>query len=284
MSTLEVAQPGTTPPRTIPLPEPSPLGKLRAILMGPLFVTLDVGIFLLIWQILQSNPNSPIKAEWVPPPSAIASAFWELVATGTLWPHLGFSLTNYLLGVGASIIIGIPVGMLLGANRTGRTIGGAYVWVLYSTPIVAIQPILTIIFGYRAEAKIVLITLISVFAVIVNMMDGMATMDQSLLKAGRVFGASRLQLFTKVIAPALTPWLINGARYAAIRGLIGLLISEIYGSFLGVGTLIIRAAEEQRAATSYAAIIVIVLMATSVVVAFNSLERLLSRWRTPVII
>ena len=281
MSSIPMS-PSGVPQRVIALPEPTTWEKIKLLVSGPLFVALDLSVFLIIWQIFQSNPDAWIKPEWVPPPSAIGEALWRSVLNGQLVNHFSFSLTNYVLGVGAAIAIGIPVGLLLGANRTGRTIGGAYVWVLYSTPIVAIQPILVIAFGFGAAAKIFLICIISVFAVIVNTMDGMATMDQSLLKAGRVFGATRMQLFRKVIAPSLIPWLINGMRYAAIRGLIGLLLSELYGSFRGMGTMIIRAAEIQDTATSYAAIFVIVLMAVSVVSFFNTMEKRLSPWKQAV--
>ncbi|HMQ34416.1 MAG TPA: ABC transporter permease [Chloroflexaceae bacterium] len=266
-------------PRSVPLPEPSPLRMLLLRTGDMLFQIVNLGIFFALWEWMQTSAWTPIKPEWIPPPSAIVGAIAKSLANGELVRHASYSINNYAIGLGVAIAIGIPVGLIIGSTPLLRGIGGAYVWALYTMPIIAVQPILIIILGFGAATQIFLITLMSTFPVIINTMDGMATLDQSLLRAGKVFGASRAKMFTRIVVPSIAPWILTGMRLAAVRGLLAMLIAELFGSLQGLGFMIIRASEVQDTPTAYAAIAVIVALSMGVVYLFNALEAWLTPWR-----
>jgi NitT/TauT family transport system permease protein len=266
-------------PRDLPLPEASRFETIRER-YGDLFLLIfDVGLFMVLWQVVQTGSKPIIDPRWIPAPSVIAQAFVENLMSGQLFKHAAFSFTNYGIGVAISILIGIPLGMFLGSTPTVRAILGTYVWAAYSTPIIAFQPVLIILFGFGMEAKVVLIAALSIFPILINTMTGVATVDQVLLKAGRLFGANRYQLFTKIVLPFTVPWIVAGVRLAAIRGLLAMLISELYGSTKGLGFMVIRAAETMDTPTSYSAIVVVVVFSVALQQVFTRIENRLSPWR-----
>jgi len=266
-------------PRELPLPEPTSWQKINQRFGGLIFLVVDLGLFTIAWQLVQSSAHPLVDPRWIPAPSQIVNAFMVNLANGQLYEHASFSLANYAVGMAFSIVVGIPVGLLLGSTPTMRAILGSYVWAAYSTPIIAVQPILIIIFGFGMTAKVVLITALSIFPILINTMTGVATTDSVLLKAGKLFGANRRQMFTKIILPFTLPWIVAGVRQAAIRGLIAMLISEIYGSTRGLGFMVIRASETMDTPTSYAAIAVVVVISVAIQLLFTDLEKRLAPWR-----
>ena len=154
-----------------------------------------------------------------------------------LLKHTIFSLTNFVIGYLLAVVVGIVFGLALGLFRTFHTMAGPLVWVSYATPRSAIAPILIMALGFGYESKVAIIFLFAVFPILINVWVGARSVDQSLLRAGRIFGAKRLDLYTKVVLPSILPYLLIGLKLGVSRGIIGIVIAEFLGSPGGVGYL-----------------------------------------------
>ena len=160
-----------------------------------------------------------------------------------------------------------------------RQVAQTFVWIGYSTPTVAILPILTVILGMGLDAKVTLVALATFFPVAINILNGIATIDPVLLKAGRVFGANRWQLFTKITLPALLPWILTGLRIASRRGLTAVIVAELFGSTRGLGYMVRLEADRFQSAKSYAAIVMLCVIALILLNGLSWIEERATPWR-----
>lgn len=257
---------------------PAPLGVALWRRFGRALVTIvNVGAFLLLWEWAVASGGIP--ALFVPRVSDIGRAIGTMANNGQLALHVSYSATNFVWGFGLACIVGIPLGLLMGASRWVDAIFGPYVWALYATPRIALQPLFILWLGFTVESKVLLIFLSAVMPIIITSMDGVKTVDASLLKAARVFGASKLQLYTRVILPFTVPFIMTGLRQGVGRGLIGLLVSEMFGSARGVGYIIARAGQNMDAPEMFAMLVLLVAFSVVLVYVMAVLEKRVAPWR-----
>jgi NitT/TauT family transport system permease protein len=105
------------------------------------------------------------------------------------------------------------------------------------------------------------------------------TTEKSLLSAARVFGASRVDLYRKVVFPYTLPFIISGIQQGIGRGLIGVVIAEIFGGSRGLGYLIQRAADTFNSSLMYAVLILLVIVSLSLINFTRWLEAYVAPWR-----
>src|SRR5260370_18837388 len=116
------------------------------------------------WEILGRDIN-PVFGSY---PSAIAEAFWQLARTGKLWTALLDSLRPFLLGYGLAIVVGIPIGLVIGRFRTVEAAIGIYITPGYAIPLVALRPLLVLLLGLGFAVQVAIVFLMSVFPVCIN--------------------------------------------------------------------------------------------------------------------
>ncbi|WP_448627651.1 ABC transporter permease [Geodermatophilus sp. URMC 64] len=239
---------------------------------------LNLGIFFTLWEILART--EVINPLFFPKISDTFSAMFEGFADGTIPPELWHSISNLLIGLAISAAIGIPVGLFMGASRTADLILSPYVWAMTSLPRVALIPLLILILGFGNEMQLTIIVLSAVFPIMVNCMAGVKTVDPSLVRAGRVFGTSRAQMYSKIILPFTLPFVVSGINQGIARGLVGMLIGELLGGGgNGLGFLLDRAGDQFDAPMLYATLIILAVMSVSLVQLMNWLERRVAPWR-----
>lgn len=198
-----------------------------APLRNTAITVVNLAVFFVLWELVA-------RAEWINPLffpriTDTFSTMFNGFATGVIWPQLSHSLQNFLIGMLISAAIGIPVGLLMGANKVADVILSPYVWAMTSLPRVAFIPLLILIMGFGNAMQLTIIVLSAVFPIMVNCMAGVKTVDPSLLRAGRAFGANRIQLYGKIILPFTLPFVISGVNQGIARGLVGMLIGELLG-------------------------------------------------------
>jgi ABC-type nitrate/sulfonate/bicarbonate transport system permease component len=237
----------------------------------------NIVIFLTIWETVAKHEL--INPLFFPAPSDTWAALREGFADGTLPEALAWSLRCFAIGMVAAAIVGIPIGLLMGSSPAAYTLLSPYVWSMASLPRVAITPLLILIFGFSQMAELVLIFLSALFPIVINCMAGPKTVDPSLLRAGRVFGASRLALYAKVVFPFTLPFIISGLNQGLTRGLVGMVIAEIFGGNNGLGYVIQRAGETFESPTLYAALLLLVVVSLSLVQLLRWLEIRVAPWR-----
>jgi len=211
--------------------------------------------------------------------TAIVDQTWELALNGELWKHMSFSAVNGAVGFLLAAATGIPFGLLLGASKTVDRILGPYIWAAFSTPRLALLPLITVTLGFGMASKVLLVFLGSFFVIVINTWAGVRTVEDSLVKAGRVFGANRLQIFTKIVVPYTLPFIVVGLRLGITRALVVNLVSEMIASSRGMGYVVMRAVDEFNPAKLWSMILLLVLISMTLVTAFRKMEAWVAPWR-----
>jgi NitT/TauT family transport system permease protein len=212
-------------------------------------------------------------------PSAIWARALVLMGTGELQKHTGTSTIEFLVGFGIAAVVGVVFGLLLATSETLRAIASPWVSAIYSTPTVALSPLLILWFKLGLESKVVVVFLVAVFPVLVNTQAGIENTDERLVETARAFGAKRLQIFTKVLLPSAVPFIVAGLRLGIGRGLVGVVVAELFGATSGLGYFINVASQVFDMAGLFAAVVILAgagVISTEVIKVF---ERRLAPWR-----
>ncbi|MFP3915483.1 MAG: ABC transporter permease [Actinomycetota bacterium] len=259
------------------------------------FVTvINLAVFFTIWELF---------ALYGPIPSLIFPRFTEVVDSlkigwlggGNLEGNNNRMLADFVIvqnfwetlrvyGISMAIAIGfgIPIGLLMGARKWLDAILSPYVWTLSSLPRIAIYPILVMFIGIGSEIKYALVILTAIFPVIINTWAGVKTTEQSLINAAKMFGASRSQIYRKVILPYTLPFVVTGVQLGLSRGLVGVVLAEFLTGatrFGGIGWLVFRAANAFNAPLTYAALLSLAVFALILVQGTRSMEAKIAPWR-----
>jgi ABC-type nitrate/sulfonate/bicarbonate transport system permease component len=148
-----------------------------------------------------------------------------------------------------------------------------------SLPRVALIPLLVLWLGLGVESKIAVVFLGAFFSVIIPTVQGVRTVDRRFLDVAHSFGASQLRLFTSVVGPSTIPFIVTGLRLAVGRGLIGVIVGELYSQTNGLGVMIVRANENIQPDRMFFAIGIFTTAGIIAVVGLGRLERRFDRWR-----
>lgn len=193
-------------------------------------------VLLVIWEIYGRNVNKALFA----PPSAVVLAGIDMIRTGELWHYLQGSLQVLIIGFAISVVIGIPIGVAIARSKIVGYALDWYIDAFNSTPNVALVPLITLIFGFDVTAKVIVVVLSAVFAVIVNTEQGVKNVDRKLLEVAQSFRSSERQLWGDVVIPSALPYIAAGLRLAVGRALVGMVVAEFFTSVTGIGYLIVR--------------------------------------------
>ena len=238
---------------------------------------INVSIFFSIWEVVARS--GAVSHLLLPPVSEIISETLKLVQSGLLAKNLQFTATNFVVGFAISVVVGIPLGLALGASKTMDRILGPYLWALYSTPRLALLPLITVAIGFGWESKVLLIFLGAVFMIIMNTWAGVKTVDPSLVRAAQVFGANRIQIFTQVVVPFTMPFIAEGLRLGITRAIVTTLVAEMLASSQGIGYLVMRSADSFNTAQMFSLIMMLVFFSVGAVSAMRRVESWLAPWR-----
>lgn len=224
----------------------------RAPILGVGFSLL----LLLIWEYV-TDAGFVGKIFLVSPTTVVRRAYVMFFVTGEIYPHLSVSGEEAVLGFAAALLVGVPVGLLVGSSRNARFALEPTLTALYSTPSIALLPLFLLWFGIDLTSKIVLIFLAGVFPIIINTDAGVQNTDPKLVEAARSFGAQRHQILTKIVLPSSLPFIIAGVRLAIGRILITVVVAEFFGALAGIGYLIVNAGNTYDTATLFVGVAII---------------------------
>jgi putative hydroxymethylpyrimidine transport system permease protein len=211
----------------------------------------------------------------VPSPAEIGEAAWE--NRSLLAENAWVTLQEILLGFGCALLAG--VGFAVAMHFSGFVLRATYPLVIASQtiPIVAIAPILVIWFGFGIAPKLIVIALICFFPIVVNTLDGLASVDRAQVRMLRTLDASRTDIFRHLELPSALPYLFSGAKIAVAVAVIGAVFGELVGSDAGLGHAIQVGTAQLLTARVFAAVLILSLMA----IALFGLVAALERWAVP---
>ena len=236
-------------------------------------------IFLVAaWELLLTYVF-PVNPFFFTKPSLIAEAFKEQIQGAKLWHDLAISSRAFLWGFSFAVIVGIPVGLVMGWRRRVEYALDPFLTAMYASPLVALAPLLIIVFGVGVLGKAALVFLLSVFPFVFNVFAGVKSTDALLINVIRSFGGTEKDLYFKVILPSTMPYLIAGARLAIGRGLVGIIVGEFYAASEGIGFAISQAGDTYRLPDMFVGIIILSVIAVVLTEAMRRLELTVAPWR-----
>ncbi len=227
------------------------------------------------WEIAGEHVNPLFLSS----PSAILTAFVELMRSGELLSALWSSISAYVIGMTLTVIIGIGIGLAMGRVGLIENILEPYVTALYSTPSIALIPLFILWFGVDETAKVFIIFFLSVFIVIINTYTGVKNLSQSVVDVGVAFGANQRQTFWYIILPAALPFIMTGLRLAVGRGILAMIVAEFFTSISGLGGMIVKYGNFFQTAKMFVPIIVVSLLGVFAVSVLKRIESKLAPWK-----
>jgi NitT/TauT family transport system permease protein len=240
--------------------------------------TLSVVIAILLWEWLGRDVN-PVFGSY---PSQIAEAFWVLVVNGKLWAALYESLQPFVVGYILAIVIGVPLGLVVGRFRTMEAAFGIYITGGYAMPLVALVPLLILWLGLGFKVKVAVIFLMSLFPICINTWLGVVAVPKSLIEVGKSFVASDAVILRRIVLPATLPYIMAGVRLAVGRAVVAMVVAEFFTTISGLGAIIINSANNFDTATMFVPIVVLMVLAIGLNSLIGYVERRVAPWQAEI--
>ena len=213
------------------------------------------------------------------PFSTVLAALVELFLTGEIWQHLLVSSSELFLGFSLAALAGVIVGFLMGTARLMREYLNPWISGLYSAPLVALAPFYIMFFGIGVLAKGALVFTVVFFPVAINTFAGVRSTDPALIEVARSFGASRLQIFFKVLVPFSLCYIVTGLRLGVGRGLTGVVVAEFFFANAGLGFLVALAGQTFNTSLLFAGVLIFAGAGVTLTAALKRMEEILAPWR-----
>src|SRR6056297_1369421 len=254
-----------------PAQNPSVLGQRLANAALPIGTAIAL---LVIWQIGVRLFDVPTYI--APAPSDVGAVLRDEFALlmRNFWPTFTVSVAGFVAGNVAAILIAVA---FVHSRLTERAFFPIAVFI-NTIPILAIAPILVLIFGPGMTAKVIIAGLICFFPTLVNMVRGLQSVSPQTLELARILSASKSEVFWKIRLPSSLPFLFSALKIAATTCVIGAIVSEWIGADVGLGALIIDSTFNFRSPMLYATVFMSsglsVLLFASVTIA----EKIVVRW------
>ncbi len=192
---------------------------------------------LILWGILWEIVGQLGLTFFVPPLSEVVATLFEVLQTAAFQKALYETAYAFIAGVFFAIVIGIPVGILMGKNRLLDELLLPWVNVFLSAPLTALVPVLMVLFGFGMKAIIITTTLFAIWIIILNSRAGVKQINRSLVEMAHSFGASPTDAFFKIYFWAALPEILGGVRIGIIRAVKGVIIGQLLISIVGFGAL-----------------------------------------------
>lgn len=235
-------------------------------------VSLLVG--LILWEII-----GRLVPVFIPPPSVVAEAWVSLALSGRLWAGALVSLSSLAIGYPLALVTGIGLGLLMGRYERLSYLLDFYINALMSTPAVALIPIFMIWFGLGLPSRVAVVFLFSFFVIVVNTATGVRQVPDTLIEMGHSFGASKDQIFSRIIFPAALPAIMAGVKLGLGRAVKGMVTAEMILALTGLGGMIESYGSSFAMKYVFAIALTIVLVTQLLMVVLQLLEYKFTRWR-----
>jgi ABC-type nitrate/sulfonate/bicarbonate transport system permease component len=235
----------------------------------------SVAVFLIAWQIYGSHQD-PI---FLPTPTAVAKAFWELSTNGDLLTAMRQSLTGFVIGFSISVVGGIVLGVLIGRSRVFYYAADPFVTALYNTTSVALIPLIMLWFGLGIEAKIVIVVLSALFPVLYNTSAGVSDVSKELTDVVRAYGGTNRDVTLKVVLPNAVPFIMSGVRLAVGQAVVAIVVAEFFTALSGLGGMIVRFSNSFQTDMLFVPVLVLIMLGIFLTELAKYIERKIAPWK-----
>lgn len=238
----------------------------------PGFLALLAGIVL--WEVA----GQLLHFSFLPPFSAAINATWRMTLSGEIPRNIAASLTALVIGYVLAVIVGVPLGLLMGRYRKVDYALDPFLTILLASPSILFVPILFSIFGTSRLTQVTLVFIYVLIIVTINARSGIKTVDASHVEMARSFGANERQIFRQIILPGSLPMVMAGLRLGMGRGVRAMINGEMLIVLVGLGALLRQYGSRFDAASVYGLLLVVICVALVCTSLVQWLERRVTRW------
>ena len=249
----------------------------RRRLRGVLGFVVGVGGFLLVWTLLSEF----IVGEFLlPPPLEIGQEMWGIARTGAFLDHFVPTIMRLGYGFGLALVIGFPIGYLMGTSRYWRAFFHDMVIVAGSIPGITYAVMALVVLGISVLGPVISVGLVSMPYVAINVAEGLDSVDRRLMQMSDAFSRRRVDVVRHVLVPSVAPFAFAGVRLSFALAWKVEQLTEVFGSSKGVGFQIRKEFEDFSIPGMLAWVLLfIVFMILVERFVLVRLERYLFRWR-----
>jgi NitT/TauT family transport system permease protein len=202
-----------------------------------------VAVFLSIWEIF--GHSGILLKQYFPPPSTVLVTLARLLVEAEFVRHLVATLLAWVIGIGISVAIAVPTGLIVGNIRLLRLAASPIIEFLRPIPSIAWWPLVFVILHGGPQTKIALAVYASVWPILFNIIYALGEIDRQFVETARSFGLSRLRIAIWVRLPDVLPFALTGVRIAVTFALLVTVSTElVFGGVPGLGTYVISYGEE----------------------------------------
>ncbi len=193
-------------------------------------------IWCVIWEII-----GRLEAVFIfPPLSGVLVALVKILGQNNFHNAAIISLQAFSWGMLYAVVVGVAMGFLMGRVEAANKLLGMWVNIFASAPLSSLVPVLMLLFGFGQTTIIVTVFLFAVWIITLDTYAGIRHVNPSLIEMARVFGAGRVQLYTKVLFWAALPEILAGVRMGLIRAVKGVVIGQLLISVVALGQMFAR--------------------------------------------
>lgn len=248
--------------------------------VSPLFARYGIVLgFLALWQI--ASTQGWVNPSVFPPLDLILSALWDSLASGALLDDIAISLQRAGIAFAAAVVIGIPLGLVMGQARIVEQALDPLLQFFRQTSALALYPVFILLLGLGETSKVFVIFWATLFPILLATIGGVKEVDTKLVEMARTYGAGRLTIFRRVVLPASVPAIFVGLRLSATTALLLLIAAEMIGANKGIGFQVMNAQYNFQIPLMFAAILLLALLGLLANAVLVLLQRRLCRWAQP---
>jgi len=212
------------------------------------------------------------------PPSSVVVRMVHGLLSGELSLALLASLGALVLGYALAVLVGVPLGFLIGRSKRASEMVEPVMNAIYAVPPVAFVPFIIIWFGLFFEARVALVFLMAIFEIVVTVSAGAGNLDPGLIDVGRSFGARRHKMLRSVVLPAALPFVFAALRLGLVRAINGMITAELFFAAVNLGKVMKDAASRFDTAGLLAVILLLCILGLLAQEGLKALEARLMPW------
>ncbi len=262
--------------RTAAPPRTAARGMYAAFRRHHLAGLVSVATGLALWEVLSRFVVA--NQLFLAAPSQIVAAIISLGETGELWHHVGVSGLEFVIGYVIASALGIALGLAMASSALAKQVTQPWISGLYATPTIALAPLFILWCGIGIWSKVLVVIFLVLFPVTINTEAGLRTTSPRLIEMLRSFGATPRQIFLKVSLPSATPFILAGLKLGIGRGLIAVVVAELFGSRAGLGRLISQSADAFNMPELFAGVVILAAAGIAMTAGFGWLETRIVPW------
>ena len=258
------------------VPAPGSFGSPPLLKRAWVQRVLTWGFLLVLWEWFARS----VGPFFFPSLASVAQGYVELFNEGTLL-LVAQSFQQMLLGFGLAVVVGVPLGLLIGSFRLVEWFLGPYVNILFVTSLAAVLPFIILLFGTGFQFRVAVVFLFSIFYIIINPANGVRSIDPDIREMARSFNAGPVRTFFSVTLPGTLPFIVAGLRLGLGQAVQGMIIAELWVT-IGTGRKLVTLGLDRHLGEFFALASVIVIVGTLLTHMLLVTQERLSPWSVDV--